>query len=112
MLRSVTHLIAFLCYAGLALLVITFAVANREATIFSLYPLPYEMEMPKFLFGLIMLVAGALSASLIAWLKGMRVKKQLALAQKRAQALENELAGYKSRAVDIPAALPPAGNVA
>lgn len=56
-------LIRFFFACLLALVVISFAVSNRNTVTLSLLPLPWQAEMPLYLFGLLTLLIGFLWGS-------------------------------------------------
>ena len=54
----------------LALVIVSFAVSNRDPIGLQLWPLPQELVVPGFLVALVPLAAGILLGGLIAWLSG------------------------------------------
>jgi putative membrane protein len=75
---------------------VTFAVANREFISLSLFPLPYTVEMPKFLLAIVCVALGAI----IGWMVlGVRMSKnyfQMKSEHKRVVALQNEVSALHS----------------
>jgi uncharacterized integral membrane protein len=59
----------------LGILVISFAVSNRDAVALMLWPLPSGLEMPIFLPVLGALVAGFVAGGAIAWWTGGRYRR-------------------------------------
>ncbi|OSQ36946.1 lipopolysaccharide assembly protein LapA domain-containing protein [Thalassospira mesophila] len=99
----------------LMILIIVFAVANRQASTLSLWPLPFEMDLPLFVPVLGALLLGLLIGLLFEWLltgKHRRANRKMAseLARiRRAQeaAREEERAAIASQKSP---GLPPAVN--
>ena len=56
-------LIRLVCSCLMAVLIISFAVSNRDQVNVALEPLPYQSEMPLYLFGLIAVLLGFLWGS-------------------------------------------------
>lgn len=73
-----------------------FAIVNRELVAFSLFPLPYILELPKFLFVLILFVLGYLAGALIVGMHVARLKRELKAREKRIAALENEVTARRA----------------
>lgn len=82
---------------------VLFAVANRENVTVSLFPLPFEMEMPLFLLTLLSMIAGVLLASVAIVFERLRQRRHIKRQRARIEALENELKAYRQPAT---AALP------
>lgn len=75
----------------LTLLLVFFAVVNRELVDISLFPLPYTLELPKFLLAIVSFAAGAVVGGLIVSLKHGPIRRHYKKQHKRVEALENEL---------------------
>ena len=58
----------------LALVVVSFAVSNRDSVGLRLWPLPQELMLPTFVAVLVPLVAGILLGGLIAWLSAEKYR--------------------------------------
>lgn len=70
---------------------IIFAVSNRNAVTVSLFPLPYELQIPLFLLALVAFAGGVIAAWLSVSLKLSRIKHLSHRAQKKIVALENQI---------------------
>ncbi|MHA1567956.1 MAG: LapA family protein [Alphaproteobacteria bacterium] len=57
-----------------ALVVITFATSNREATIVNLWPLPWQLTVPVYAVVLCAIAFGVLAGGLGAWRAGGRAR--------------------------------------
>jgi uncharacterized integral membrane protein len=90
--RSVKLIFSGLLFVFLVL----FAISNREAVVIALTPLPWQFELPLFLFGLFMLLLGYLWGSLIAIGERYRVSRTVKKQTSRAAALEEEVASLRA----------------
>lgn len=79
----------------MAALVVVFAVSNREDVAVSLFPLPYEMLIPKFLLAVLSFVLGAVFSSVWLWVPFARLKRARKRLQKRVETLEQELVAQR-----------------
>jgi putative membrane protein len=96
--RILCRAIILLC----AVLLILFAVSNRETVSLALWPLPFVVEAPLYLlFFLSLLVGGFLGAS-ATWFAGRRDRRELRRRRRRIEALERELSATQSQLVDGP----------
>lgn len=84
-----------LLLATITLLLVLFCVVNREAVELSLFPLPYTIALPTYLFTLLFLVIGYSIAALIGSSKRLSQTFRLKRQSKRLDALENEVQGLK-----------------
>ena len=76
---------------ALTALLVLFAVVNREFIDLSLFPLPYDISLPKFLVAIICFGAGLLVGGILMSMKlgkAMHIYRQ---EHRRADALENEV---------------------
>ncbi len=76
---------------SLTLLLVLFAIVNREFIAISLFPLPYAIELPKFLLAIICFGAGLLVGGIMMSMKLNRALRVSHKSHQRAIALENEL---------------------
>ncbi|HEV7371413.1 lipopolysaccharide assembly protein LapA domain-containing protein [Arenibaculum sp.] len=81
----------------LALLVISFAVSNRDEVSLGLWPLPGRMEVPLFLVGLLGLLIGFLAGGIVAWVAGRRHRVAARREARRAARLSQELDDERRR---------------
>lgn len=95
--------------ALVALVLILFAVSNREAVSVALWPLPDAVQLPLYLVVLGSLVVGFLAGEFVAWVRGWRWRREARRSRERIQTLEREIeAARLDRAERAPiAALPP-----
>lgn len=92
-------LFSILIAAPFALLIVLFAVSNRQTVEIGLFPLPFTLETPLYLLVLAMLGAGVLCGAVLAWLSGHRARATARSASKNAQRLEKELAEVRAAAL-------------
>ena len=82
--------------AGLVVIV-SFAVSNRDVVSMALWPLPQTFEVQLFWVFLFGLVVGAILGGLGAWLGGMRKRSEGRYNRRKAQALESKLKSMKDQ---------------
>jgi uncharacterized integral membrane protein len=86
------RLFHWLVTAPLAVVLIVFAVNNRDAVTLSFWPLPVTLEAPVYLIVLLSLLAGFLIGELVAWTNGRRWRRQARHSARRVTELERTLA--------------------
>lgn len=99
-----------------AIVVVLFAVVNRAPVALNLWPFPWEIEAPLFLFTLGAIVFGFLFGALATWVSGGATRAKLRQAQRDLAQVQGELAAVKrvqpnvatTQAGTPPAILPPA----
>jgi putative membrane protein len=88
------------CYLALVVcfvvLCVVFAIANRKPTLVSLHPLPWEIEIPLFLFAMLCLIVGFLWGSMQGVFSRLRAHQLHRKEHHRITALETELAALKA----------------
>lgn len=96
-----------LLLSACALAFVLFAIENREAVQLSLFPLPYNVAMPLFLFTMMVFVAGSVTGWLCARLHAGGLRGKFRAEHKRVMALENEISAlHNQKPGEVPAALP------
>jgi uncharacterized integral membrane protein len=76
----------------IALLVILFALMNRQEVTLSLWPLPWDIGAPLFLFTLGAIVFGFLLGSLVVWVSHGTARRKLRSARRELAESRDELA--------------------
>ena len=71
------RLIGWLIGAPLAAAAAVFAVANRTAVVADLWPLPWTVEAPLYLFVLLALLAGFLAGAAGAWASSLAARRRV-----------------------------------
>jgi uncharacterized integral membrane protein len=91
-----------------ALLLVLFAISNRERVEVALWPLPYLADIPLYVLMFLCLLIGAAIGGLAAWITGRRGRRELRSRGRRIEALERELAATQLRLRDHSATPTPA----
>ncbi len=92
----------FLWWTGLALaavVLILFAVSNRETVSVGLWPLPALLDIPLYLVVLGTLLVGFVAGELAAWIGGWRWRREARRSRDRIAMLERELEAERARPV-------------
>ena len=93
-----------------AVLLIPFALSNREHVSLGLWPLPFLVDLPLYLLVLLLLLAGFIIGAVATWIAGRHVRRELRRRRRRVEALERELGAARSqlehRAVTAPSEVP------
>jgi uncharacterized integral membrane protein len=92
----------FLWWAALALVavvLILFAISNRETVSVALWPLPTVVEMPRYLLVLSTLLIGFVVGELVAWVGSWRWRREARRSRDRIAMLERELAAERARPI-------------
>jgi uncharacterized integral membrane protein len=101
----------FLWWTGLALvalLLILFAVSNRETVSVGLWPFPAFVDLPLYLVVLGTLIVGFVLGELVAWIGGWRWRREARRSRARIAMLERELeAGRVQHGGGAPIAVAP-----
>ena len=103
----------FLWWAALAviaLVLILFAVSNRESVSVGLWPLPDHVDLPLYLLVLGTLIVGFFLGEVVAWVSGWRWRREARRSRERIAMLERELEAERAQRNEprVPlAAIPP-----
>ncbi|HEX9535390.1 MAG TPA: lipopolysaccharide assembly protein LapA domain-containing protein [Stellaceae bacterium] len=84
----------------IAIVLILFAVSNREAVSVEFWPLPFLAGVPLYLLCFLSLLVGALIGVAIAWMAGHHNRRELRARRRRIEALERELMATQSQFED------------
>ena len=84
----------------IAVVLILFAVSNRETVAVGFWPLPFLADVPLYLLCFLSLAIGALIGVAIAWMAGHRTRRKLRARRRRIDALERELMATQSQLDD------------
>ena len=93
-----------------ALVVISFAVSNRDAVAVGLWPAPFALEAPLFAVVLVAVVGGMVAGALIAWMSGHKARARARANGRRAEAAERELSALRQQLGEVAAAEAPAAK--
>lgn len=98
------RLFHWLVTAPLAVVLIVFAVNNRDKVTLTFWPLPVTLQAPLYLIVLLALLAGFLIGELVAWMNGRRWRRQARHSARRVAELERDVAAQaetKERAKEL-----------
>ncbi|MGE0754383.1 MAG: LapA family protein [Alphaproteobacteria bacterium] len=86
---------------------VVFSAHNHDAVALSLFPLPYEIALPEFLFALLCFVAGVVISAIAMGLKHSHDQAQFKKANKKTAALEEELQLTRIKETTLPSTQSP-----
>ena len=103
------RLLWWIVLAAVAVVLILFAVSNRETVAVGLWPLPDLVQLPLYLVLLGALFVGFIAGQLVAWIGGWRWRREARRSRERIAMLEREIetaraqrAASQSSVVTIP----------
>jgi uncharacterized integral membrane protein len=88
-----------------ALVLILFAVSNREHVSVGLWPLPALVELPLYLMVLGTLLFGFVVGELVAWVGGWHWRREARRSRDRIATLERELDAARAQRGEVPVPL-------
>jgi uncharacterized integral membrane protein len=88
----------------IAIILVLFAVSNRETVSVGFWPLPFLADVPLYLLCFLSLLIGALIGLVAAWMAGHGNRREFGARRRRIEALERELMATQSQLEDQPAA--------
>jgi uncharacterized integral membrane protein len=78
--------------ALVALILVVFAISNREMVTLTLWPLPAQLNASLYLVVLLTLLVGFLLGELVAWVNARRWRREARQRARRIEELEHEQA--------------------
>jgi uncharacterized integral membrane protein len=84
------------------LVLVIFAVSNRETVTVTLWPLPFSLDAALYLIVLLAGLAGFLIGELVAWINGRSWRRDARSKARRIEALERELAATQAQLAPAP----------
>ena len=78
-----------------ALLIVLFAVSNRETVTLELWPFPFQVSLGLYAVILLTVLLGFIAGAIGAWLMGARRRREHRRAKKQVRDLEQSLARHK-----------------
>jgi uncharacterized integral membrane protein len=90
-------LLSWLVVALVAVVLILFAVSNRETVSLALWPLPALVDLPLYLVILATLLVGFVAGELVAWIGGRHWRREAKRGRDRIAALERDLAAERAQ---------------
>ncbi|MCG8596994.1 MAG: LapA family protein [Kiloniellales bacterium] len=89
----------------LAIVVVSFALSNRQRVLLDLWPFEISLELPLFLMALLSFLIGFLAGGCVMWISGGASRRQARDARRNATRLERQVAELERRTPeDKPAA--------
>jgi uncharacterized integral membrane protein len=102
-------IVAVVILVPLAILIIIFAVANREIVTVSLEPFTDSVKLPLFALIIVSLIVGVLIGGLTAWVRQGKWRSAARRWERQAQALRKKLEAHEG-AASGPAIIPDGGE--
>ena len=96
MFTAILKFIRIVFYALLILVGVTIAVGNHSEVKLTLFPFPYEIVMPVFIFAMVFFILGLLLGWLLTRIKTLKIARNHKTQTQRVGALENELIAMRS----------------
>jgi uncharacterized integral membrane protein len=93
-------LVSWIIMLPVALVVIAFAVSNRDAVTVALWPFPGSVAAPLYAFVLAAVAVGFIGGGAVAWLSGGRARRQTRLNARRAETAEDALSRLRQEQAD------------
>jgi len=81
----------------LAVILVVFAIANRESLAINFWPLPWIASLPSFLALFFALLIGFLAGAVAAWLSGGRGRRRARQLAETARAQAHQIAEHERR---------------
>jgi uncharacterized integral membrane protein len=97
-MRQSVRILSWIVAAPIVILVVLFAVSNREPTTLRLRPFPFDLTIPIWLLTLIELFVGFLLGAIVTWIGDRRRRRETRLLVRRVSELEQSLAAAQSQA--------------
>lgn len=92
-------LFSLLILAPLTLVVVTFAASNRVLVTTGLFPLPFTLTAPLYLYVLGAFTLGLIAGAFLAWISGYKSRVTARRETRRAAKLEKDLAELRLNAL-------------
>jgi uncharacterized integral membrane protein len=94
----------------LAAVIVVFALSNRQDVAIGLWPFEQSLALPLFLVVLVPLIVGLALGLLVGSVRALRHRRAARTLAKRAERLEREVEGLKTRSAADETAPPPGGG--
>jgi len=92
LMRQSVRILSWIVAAPIVILVVLFAVSNRDSITLRLWPFPDQLTLLIPLFTLIQLFVGFLLGAIVTWIGDRRRRRETRLLNKRVAELEQSLA--------------------
>ena len=90
-MRQSVRILSWIVAAPIVILVVLFAVSNRDSITLRLQPLPFEWSPPIWLLTLIQLFVGFLLGAIVTWIGDRHRRRETRVLNKRVAELEQSL---------------------
>jgi uncharacterized integral membrane protein len=97
-MRQSVRILSWIVTAPIVILVVLFAVSNRDEITLRLLPFPFEKTLPIWLLTLIELFVGFLLGAIVTWIGDRRRRRETRLLTRRVTELEQSLAAAQKQA--------------
>lgn len=89
--------IAWIITIPFALLLLSFAISNREMVTLGLWPLPFRIDAPVYLVALLPLLFGVVIGGLVLWFGRFATGLRMRRLETRLASTQKDLEGLKAR---------------
>jgi uncharacterized integral membrane protein len=97
-MRQSVRILSWIVAAPIVILVVLFAVSNREPITLRLLPFPFDLTIPIWLLTLIELFVGFLLGAIVTWIGDRRRRRETRLLIRRTAELEQSLVTAQKQA--------------
>ena len=104
--------LSYLLSVPLAVLLVLFAIDNRDTLAVSFWPLPWSAALPSFLALFVALLIGFFAGAAATWLSGGKARRRARGLANTAQAQARQIAEHERRQAEAKAAQGAAGSAA
>jgi len=104
-MRQSARILSWIVAAPIVILILLFAVSNREPITLRLLPFPLDLTIPIWLLTLIELFVGFLLGAIVTWIGDRRRRRETRLLIRRVSELELSLAAAQRQAAELEAKL-------
>jgi uncharacterized integral membrane protein len=93
---------AWIVTVPITVLIVLFAVSNRQGVTIDLFPFAVTLQAPLFVVVLVSLVLGVVCGAAIEAVRGHKTRKALKDANRKAEALSEHVAALKAKTPPVP----------
>jgi uncharacterized integral membrane protein len=99
-MRQSLRIVSWIVTAPITIIVVLFAISNRDDVTLHLRPLPFDLTIRVWALTLIQLFVGFLLGGIVTWIGDRRHRRNERQLAKRVKALEQALAEARGQAVE------------
>src|SRR5258708_2737589 len=96
--------LSYIVTLPLAIILVVFAIANRDLLVINFWPLPWTASLPAFLALFLALLIGFLAGAMAAWLSGRRTRRRARDLAETSRAQAYQIAEHDRRQAEARAA--------